>query len=85
MEQSLRHCSRASPSLSLALLLLHVLRGGVPLPAAAAAGVRVGVVLDLTSDAETSSRRRTLVRAQRLDRFKDCFRVTPTIFVYQVR
>ena len=69
---------------SLALLLLHVLCGGVPLPAAAAAGVRVGVVLDLTSDAETSSRRRTLVRAQRLDRFKDCFRATPTIFVYQV-
>ena len=51
MEWSLRHCSRPSPSLALALLLLHVLRGGVPLPAAAAApGVRVGVVLDLTSD-----------------------------------
>lgn len=49
----MRHCSRPSPSLALALLLLHVLRGGVPLPVAAAAaapGVRVGVVLDLTSD-----------------------------------
>jgi ionotropic glutamate receptor len=50
MEWSLRHCSRPSPSLALALLLLHVLRGGVPLPVAAAPGVRVGVVLDLTSD-----------------------------------
>jgi hypothetical protein len=49
MEWSLRHCSRPSPSLALvALLLLHVLCVDVPLPAAAA--VRVGVVLDLTSD-----------------------------------
>lgn len=49
MGWSLRHCSRPSPSLALvALLLLHVLCVDVPLPAAAA--VRVGVVLDLTSD-----------------------------------
>ncbi|RLN13531.1 hypothetical protein C2845_PM09G05270 [Panicum miliaceum] len=51
MEWSLRHCSRPGPSLALALLLLRVLCGDEPLSAAAAVdGVRVGVVLDLTSD-----------------------------------
>ncbi|CAN6172841.1 unnamed protein product [Urochloa humidicola] len=47
-ECPMRQFSR--PSLALALLLLHVLWGDVPLLTAAAASVRVGVVLDLTSD-----------------------------------